>query len=287
MSESSMVPGERIPPTWSKRAVGHRALVGVVHLRALPGSPGCGAASGARPLDEVLRLAVADARALAEGGVDAIVVENFGDTPFFAERVPPETVAAMTLATEAVRAAVGGDLAIGVNVLRNDVRSALAIAAATGAAFVRVNVHVGTAVTDQGIVNGRAARTLRARAALVPGCAIWADVHVKHAVPLGGGEIGDAARETFERGRADGLIVSGVATGSAPDPGDLERVRSAVPVAPLLIGSGLTLENAADLCRFADGAICGTALKVGGDVGAPVDPARVVRMRAVLDGLGD
>lgn len=287
MSEPSKAHRVRVPPSWSKRGVGHRALVGVVHLRALPGSPGFAVTPAGRSMAEVLRLAAYDARALAEGGVDALIVENFGDIPFFAERVPPETVAAMTLATEAVRAAVGPNLAIGVNVLRNDAHAALAIAAATGAGFVRVNVHVGTAVTDQGIVNGRAAQTLRTRSGLVPGCAIWADVHVKHAVPLGGGEIGDAARETFERGRADGLIVSGIATGSAPDPRDLERVRSAVPDAPVLIGSGLTLENAAELCRFADGAICGTALKVGGDVGAPVDAARVARLRTLFDSFAE
>src|SRR5437764_8017935 len=129
------------------------AIVGMVHLLPLPGSP-----RWAGSLEEVLRRAVEDARALAEGGVDGVMVENFGDTPFYPEQVPPETVAAMTRAARAVVEAVG--VPVGVNVLRNDAAAALGIAVAVGARFIRVNVHTGAMWTDQGLLQGRAHETI-------------------------------------------------------------------------------------------------------------------------------
>lgn len=244
-------------------------LIGVVHLAATPGSPGYGG-----DFDAVLDAARRDARALVEGGIRAAVVENFGDAPFFAEQVPAETIASLALALSAV-AEVAPELALGINVLRNDARAALGLCAATGAGFLRVNVHTGAAVTDQGIVQGRAAETLRERARLAPHAALLADVHVKHATPMGDESIGQAARETLGRGLADGLIVSGTGTGAAPDTADLAAVRAACPEALLLLGSGFSASSAAEFLAHADGAIVGTATKHGGDVHAPVDPARV------------
>ncbi|MEM7308076.1 MAG: BtpA/SgcQ family protein [Planctomycetota bacterium] len=254
-------------------------LIGVVHLRPLPGAVGFDG-------DDALLLARAatDARALVEGGADALVVENFGDAPFFKEAVPPETIAGLTLGVRAVQAAAP-EVPVGVNVLRNDARAALGICAATGASFLRVNVHVGAAVTDQGIVEGRAAETLRERARLAPRAVLLADVHVKHAAPLRERPIEESAAETFGRGRADALILTGEATGAPPAPAEVVAVHERVPTAPLLIGSGLTPDNAAELASVAAGAIVGTALKEGGDVFAPVDPARVRRMREALDAL--
>lgn len=267
------------PPRRLDGATGGRPLlIGVVHLGATPGAPRFGG-DVARLLDAARR----DASALAAGGADALCVENFGDAPFHAERVPPETVAAMAMAVELVRAEVGV-LPVGVNVLRNDARAALGLCAATGAAFLRVNVHVGAMVTDQGLVEGRAAETLRERARLCPGALLLADVHVKHAAPLVPRPIEEAAAEALSRGLADALIVSGPRTGAAPDPGELARVREHAPPAPLLVGSGLEPGNAAALLRVADGALVGTALKRDGRVQAPVDLERVRRLRAAMDG---
>ncbi|TNF32686.1 MAG: BtpA/SgcQ family protein [Deltaproteobacteria bacterium] len=238
-------------------------------------------------LDDVIAAAVRDATALAEGGVDAICVENFGDKPFYPDRVPAHTVAGMTRAVLAVMDAVrGGDAVIGVNVLRNDILSALAIAAATGAGFVRVNVHQGAAVTDQGLVVGKAHESVRYRDQLAPGCAIFADVHVKHAAPLVARPIDDEARELYERGGADAIIVSGAHTGGPTDPARLARVRSAVPAARILVGSGATPETLPELAPHADGFIVGTWLKEGGDVARPVDPARVRAMVAAVRAIG-
>lgn len=252
-------------------------LIGVVHLGPLPGAPRYDGA-----LAPVLERAALDAAAYAAGGADALIVENFGDVPFFADAVPPETIAAMALALERVGSAAPG-VPLGVNVLRNDARAALGLAAATGAAFIRVNVHTGAMATDQGLIQGRAAETLRSRAKLAPDVAILADVHVKHAVPLAGERLVDAAHDAFDRGLADALVLSGRATGAPPDPALVHEVRSALgPDVPLLLGSGVSVTNAAALLAAADGAIVGTALKRDGLLSAPVDPERVAALAAEL-----
>src|SRR6266508_488411 len=134
-----------------------RALFGMVHLRALPGAPLFGGS-----MDAVIEAALADGRALAAGGADGLVIENFGDRPFVKNRVPPETIASMARVVSEIAREVR--LPFGVNVLRNDAQAALAIAAATGAAFIRVNVHAGAVVADQGVIEGEAAETMRRRA---------------------------------------------------------------------------------------------------------------------------
>ncbi|MBI1851347.1 MAG: BtpA/SgcQ family protein [Planctomycetes bacterium] len=248
-----------------------KPIIGMVHLAALPGSPRWGGS-----LQDVVRRAKADARVLRDEGADGILVENFGDVPFHPGAVPPETVASMAVV---VGTLVGeSKLPLGVNVLRNDARAAVAIAAATGARFVRINVHTGVMVSDQGILRGRAHRTLRARAALGANVAILADVFVKHAAPLVERPVEDVAEETVERGLADALVVTGPATGRPPDVSFLERIKSATPRAPVFVGSGVDPDNVAEILRFADGLIVGTSLKRGGVVTAAVDPARVRKL---------
>lgn len=243
---------------------------------ATPGSPGY-----AGDLGRLLEHACNDASALAQGGCDGIIVENFGDVPFHAGAVPPECVAAMALALHRVREVV--KLPVGVNVLRNDARSALGLCAATGAAFLRVNVHAGAAVTDQGVIEGRAAETLRERDRLGLEVPLLADVHVKHATPLGATSLASAARETAGRALADAILITGTATGSPPEPKMIATVREAVGPVPVLVASGVTVDNAASLLAAADGAIVGTATKENGDVRAPVEVARVQAMRAACD----
>ncbi|MDM8008163.1 MAG: BtpA/SgcQ family protein [Phycisphaerae bacterium] len=257
-----------------------RALVGMVHLAPLPGSP-----AAERPLSRIIEAACEDARLLADAGFDALIVENLGDAPFRPASVDPHTVAFMTMAVRAVMRAVS--LPVGVNVLRNDALAAVAIASVCGAAFVRINVHTGVYAADQGLIAGRADETLRYRRRLAGGAqgnpaaampAILADVHVKHAMPLGPRPISQAAEEAAHRGRADGLIVSGVATGKPTDLADLKAVREAVPDRPIYVGSGATSETVAELLAVADGVIVGTAIKQGGVITAPVDPARAAAL---------
>jgi membrane complex biogenesis BtpA family protein len=252
------------------------ALIGVVHLLPLPGTP-----RWAGSLDDVLRQAVADARTLSEAGFDGIVVENYGDIPFFAHRVPAETVAALTHAV--VRVAEVTSVPLGVNVLRNDAAAAIGIATATEARFVRVNVHTGSMWSDQGLIHGRAADTLRLRAALGIEVAILADVHVKHATPPLGYDLRAAAADAWHRGLADALVVSGAATGRPTSAADLEAVRIAVPEASVLVGSGSTASDVARLLERADGVIVGSAVMVDGRAGGPIDPHRAEAFRRAAD----
>ncbi len=249
-------------------------LLGVVHLDPLPGSVAWSRARREGPGPSWRRHAVDDARALLDAGFDGVIVENFSDAPFFARTVPPETVAAMAIATRAVREAVGRTSLVGVNVLRNDVIAALAIAAAADADLVRANVLGGAVVTDQGLVEGDAARALRERERLCPDVRVLADVRVKHAAPLAPRPIEEEARDLAARGGADALVVTGTRTGAPVSEGTLETVRRAVPEVPLLVGSGSTAENIGRLLLLADGVIVGTAVKRGGRVSARVDGRR-------------
>lgn len=231
----------------------------------------------------VVRAAVADAVAYEQGGATAVIIENFGDVPFTKGRVPAETVAAMAVAGQAVRAAI--KLPIGFNVLRNDPLSGLALCAACGGEFIRVNVHSGAMLTDQGLIEGDAFNTLRRRRELgLEHVAILADVHVKHAVPLGNQSLADAAKDTHERGLADGLIVSGFGTGRPTDAEDVRVVREACPNAAILLGSGVTAGNVGQYLPSANGFIVGSSLKRGGRVGAPVDVRRVSALAQAISG---
>ena len=248
-----------------------KAVIGMVHLKALPGSPGW-----AGSMDAVVQAALEDAHALVDGGIDALLVENFGDVPFSSGRVDAATVAAMCVATAEIRRVATRPF--GVNVLRSDALSALAVAAATGARFVRVNVHVGAVVTDQGLLQSGAHDSLRYRRLLGLDIKIVADVQAKHGVPLAPVPIEQEARDCVERGLADGLIVTGEATGQPTSLRDLERVRHAMPHVPLFVGSGATAETAASLLSVADALIVGTAVKRDGIVTNPVDPRRVKQL---------
>jgi len=256
-----------------------RGLIGVIHLRPLPGDPlhdGSG-------FSEVERAALDDAEALVRGGADGLILENFGSAPFPKLRVPPHHVA--TLAILARECARRFPTAVGVNCLRNDARAAIAIAASAGASFVRVNVHVGVYATDQGLIEGDAYRTLRYRAALgasPPSVHILADVLVKHAAPITPIDPHRATEDALDRGLADAVIVTGDATGAPIARATLEAVRAAARDRPVYLGSGVTPESARELGPLADGAIVGTWLKQGGDVRNPIDPARVAELAAVL-----
>ena len=244
-------------------------VIGMLHLGPLPGSPLWGG-----DLAAVTAAALRDARVLREGGVRALMLENFQDIPFHPGAVPPVTVAAVTAVAAAVRREAP-DCALGINILRNDAEAALAVAVAVGAAFIRVNVHTGAAVTDQGLLEGLAWRTLRQRREFGAAVGIIADIRVKHAAPLAPRPVADEARDLRLRGLADALVVTGAATGAGADPAELAALRLALPDCPLLVGSGVTTDNLGQFLPAADGFIVGTALKEAGDVAAPVSAARV------------
>lgn len=240
------------------------ALVGVIHLAPLPGS-----ARHTLPMKEIVDRALVDGRALREAGFDAAIIENYGDAPFTAGPLPPASVAAMAVAARAVRDETG--MRIGINALRNDSLAALGIAAASGATFIRVNVHTGVYATDQGMIEGQAHETLQYRKQLGARIAIFADVAVKHARPISEPDLARAARDAAYRGLADALIVTGPATGEPADLDEIRRVAAAVPDRRIFVGSGATIETVASLLTAAGGVIVGTGIKVAGKTENPID----------------
>jgi uncharacterized protein len=248
-------------------------VVAMLHLPPLPGAPRFGGT-----MQDVVARALSDLRIYSDAGVDGVIVENFGDVPFFGDRVPEPTVEAMTTVVHAVREAFDGP--VGVNVLRNDALAALGIAAAAKAQFIRVNVHMHPKVTEQGLLTGRSPETLRRRGELDAGVQIWADVAVKHARPLVEIPLADEARDLAERGLADVLIVSGARTGKPGRPADVDTVASATTL-PVYVGSGVDDGNAGAFAAAA-GFIVGSSLKHGGNANNPADARRVEAfMRAV------
>ena len=248
-------------------------LIGMVHLQPLPGAPRFGGSMTA-----VVDRAIADAATLEHAGFDAVLVENFGDAPFYASTVPPVTIAAMSTAATHVIESVS--IPVGVNVLRNDAEGAIAVAAASGASFIRVNVLSGTMFTDQGIVEGRAAEVARLRSQIAPSVQVFADVFVKHATPPAGTDLLRTAEDLCNRAAADALILSGAGTGIPANLEPVESLRLACPHLPILVGSGATAETIARILEQVDGVIVGTDLEVDGRTAHPIDPERAARFVA-------
>jgi uncharacterized protein len=253
-----------------------KPVIGVVHLLPLPTSP-----RWAGNLEEVIARAEQEATALAAGGVHGIMLENFFDAPFTKGRVDAAVISAMSLVVQQIMPMV--HVPVGINVLRNDGHSALAIAACTGAKFIRVNVLTGVMATDQGIIEGDAHNLLRYRRELGKDIKILADVLVKHAQPLSVTDLALAISDTIHRGLADGIILSGSATGHAPSPGELAEAIAICHPVPLLIGSGANWENIAQLIPHADGVIVSSSLKRHGQMHQPIDPLRVSRFVEMMN----
>ncbi len=177
-----------------------KPVIGCIHLLPTPGSPEYDG-----DMARVSNLALEEAAILRRCGVDALIVENFRDGPFFPEAVPVETVAAISgVAREIV---MTGDVPVGIAVLRNDAEAAIAIATAVGAQFVRINVHIGAVLAEQGIVQGRSFASMRLRANLRSNVAIWADARVKHSFPFVYSSISQEIRDL--NGRADAIQPCG------------------------------------------------------------------------------
>lgn len=250
--------------------------IGVVHLLPLPTSP-----RWQGDLSAVIARAEQEATALASGGVHGLIVENFFDAPFCKSSVDPAVVCAMTIVVQRLAQLVS--LPIGLNVLRNDAKSALAIASCTPASFIRVNVLTGVMATDQGLIEGDAHHLLRYRRELGSDVKILADVLVKHARPVSEHNVALAVQDTIHRGLADGVILSGGATGRPPSLEDLQLAKSAAGDVPVFVGSGANWDNVSGLIRSADGVIVSSSLKRKGDIEQPVDPVRVRQFVTALN----
>jgi membrane complex biogenesis BtpA family protein len=253
-----------------------RALVGVIHVAALPGTPSWQGGAIAAAVDR----AVAEACTYRDAGFHALIIENMHDRPYLKGGVGPEIVAAMTRVAVEVRQAV--PLPLGVQVLAAANREALAVALASGAGFVRVEGFVFAHVADEGLIDGCAGDLLRYRRAIgADHVAVLADVKKKHAAHAitADVDIADTAHAA-EFFLADGVIVSGAATGRQADAAEVEAVARAVGI-PVLVGSGITAANVGDYPSAA-GFIVGSSVKRDGRWSEPLERARV---EAVADAL--
>jgi membrane complex biogenesis BtpA family protein len=267
-----MTPISDRPPSAIRDIFGRdKALIGVVHCPAFPGSP----RYRGEPIGAIYDACVRDAAAYVEGGLDGLIVENHGDVPFSKPAdLTPETAACLAVATDRIRAATGAP--IGINVLANAPLYALAVAAATGAGFIRVNQWANAYVANEGFMEGRAAEALRYRSLLrAEGVRVFADTHVKHGAHAitADRSIGELTRDLafFD---ADVVIATGQRTGDAAEVGEIEAVRAATHL-PLLVGSGVTPANVAEILALTDGVIVASSLKRDGVWWNPVEPARV------------
>jgi hypothetical protein len=244
-----------------------KPLLACIHLLPLPGAP-----RYAGTMRTVYETALAEAEIFTRYAVDGLIVENFRDMPFYPHQLPAETIAALAAVTREIVRAV--PVPVGVNALRNDALAAMAIATTTEAAFIRVNVHMGAVVADQGIIEGASHATLRLRAALRSPVLIFADVDVKHATPLADWGLATETRDLTERGLVDAIIVSGDATGAVTRPEDVDLVRQHTSL-PVLIGSGATPDYLPHVYAKVDGLIVGSYFKKDGKADNLVEEARV------------
>ncbi len=250
-----------------------KVAIGVIHAMPLPGSPGFQGGS----VEDIYALGITDAERYARGGVDGLIVENHGDIPFSKpEDLGPETAATMAVLTARIRQRV--KLPVGINVLANGALTAIAIAHAAGGRFVRVNQWTNAYVANEGIIEGPAARATRYRAGLrAQDVKIFADVHVKHGAHaiVADRSLAELVRDA-EFFDADVVIATGQRTGGAAQPEEVRGIRDATQL-PVLIGSGITEDNVADLMRLADGVIVASSLKEEGVWWTPVSEAKVKR----------
>jgi membrane complex biogenesis BtpA family protein len=231
-----------------------KPVIGMLHVPALPGSP-----RNTLGFDPIVDWVIKDAEALIAGGIDGMILENFGDVPFYPRQVPAHVIAYLTVLSREVRRRY--EQPLGINVLRNDAVSAIAIAAAAGAQFIRVNIHTGARLTDQGLIEGMAHETLRYRQQLGCDVKIFADVDVKHSAPVAHRDLSIEVEEVLGRGCADAIIVTGSATGHQTALEDLKNAKAAAGDAPVIAGSGVEAKNLARVLEVADALIVGTSFK--------------------------
>ena len=246
-----------------------KALIGMVHLQALPGT-----ANSKKTPQQIVDIAIDEATKLVEYGFDAVLIENMHDTPYLLREVGPEIVATMTLATRAVVDAV--DVPVGLQILAGANKAAIAVANATGAHFIRAEGFAFASIADEGIMDvADAGPLLRERRRIdADEIAILADIQKKHSSHALTADlsIGDHARGADFMG-ADGVIVTGNHTGHAVDIAHLREVRGATEL-PLLVGSGVTPENVKEIFEYADAAIVGSSIKRGGNWASALDATR-------------
>jgi uncharacterized protein len=249
-----------------------RAIIGMVHLSALPGTP-----RHRLPLSQIVDSAVAEANMLDAAGFDAVLIENMNDLPYLRREVGPEIVAAMSRIASAVCSAV--KCKVGVQILAGANAASLAVAHSAGAHFIRAEGFVFASIADEGLIaDADAGPLLRYRKALgAEEIRIFTDIKKKHTAHALTADVSLAeTAEAAEMFGSDGVIVTGSTTGRPASLDDLAAAKAAVDL-PVLVGSGATADSLPELFRHADAVIVGSWIKKDGHWSAPIDAERVKR----------
>ena len=253
-----------------------RALIGVVHLQALPGTP-----ASKLNVAAITSIAVKEARAYEEAGFHGVMIENTHDRPYMKSAVGPEITAAMAVIGAEIRRATA--LPLGIQVLAGANSCALAVALACGASFVRVEGFVFAHVADEGLIEASAGALLRYRRALEAShIRVFADIKKKHSAHAITSDVDIVeTAKAAEFFAVDGVIVSGVSTGEPADPTEVSSVAGAVSV-PTIVGSGITVENIHEY-QNADALIVGSSIKEDGLWMNPIDRQRARALVRALE----
>jgi hypothetical protein len=246
-----------------------KPVIAMIHVGALPGTP-----ASKDPVPAIVEAAVREARLYRAAGVDGIAIENMHDLPYLRGRVGPEIVAAMTLVGRAVKAESG--LPCGIQILAGANLEALAVAHAAGLDFIRAEGFVFAHIADEGFIQSSAAELLRYRKLIgAERVQVWTDIKKKHSAHALTADISlGATAETAEFMRADAVIVTGNVTGDPPKVADVCEARAHCKL-PVLLGSGVDVNNIAEFYPEADGFIIGSHFKINGHWANTVDAARV------------
>ena len=252
--------------------LGIKPLIGVIHLPPIASYRRRGA-----DIESLIEYSIAEAKKLEEAGFDAVIVENYGDKPYYMDPSDDQALVAAlaVIAREIVRST---NLTVGVNVLRNGAKAAIAAAYASGAKFVRINSYCEIRLSPEGLLTPKGAEVEEARRVLPASIQVYADIDVKHSYGLE--PLEHVVKECRVRSLVDGFIASGSRTSEAPDPGYVASIKAMLQEKPLLIGSGINVDNIKLYWSIADGFIVGTSIKIAGTE-TPIDVQKAHKLASI------
>lgn len=246
-----------------------KRLIGMIHLKALPTAP-----KNELSVEQIIDYALKDLESLQKAGVKEAIVENMFDIPY---TTSPnlEVLAAYTHIFTVLK--MNSNIKLGVNIHSTSSVEEMIIATMCGADFIRAETFVEARMTDTGLLNPMAADLMRKKKELNSNVKIYADVNVKHSYPIINQNIEDVINSAIDAG-ANAIILTGLSTGKAPTVEDAKKFKKIVGDIPLLIGSGVNVDNIEGLLAYADGAIVGSSIKKNGVVSNPVCEQRTRKL---------
>ena len=260
----------------TERILPPKFLAAMIAVLPLPGSP-LYDGNDQRVIDQ----AMADLEIYKKAGVDSIIFENDHDLPYIQPPLNKKGIRLMTKICKKARKRFNGP--IGVQMLEAANIESLEIAAAAELDYIRVEAFVFAHVGGSGIINGSAGKILRRRKELnAEHIKVFADVKKKHGshsltIDL---DIKDEIMQA-EFFLVDGVIVTSQFTGLNPDKNDLIKAKDATRL-PVLIGSGMNVDNIADYLPFADGFIVGSYFRKDGKFLEKLEPERLNKFMEVF-----